>query len=168
MNGASAGGSLSLSFPLPLPLSPWSVYPAETGRTRQLETVDSGFDEACYQLPAASDQHRWSSGTKFGAVSFCRGREGGNNENKKEKTSTSLLLKPHQHCQPNTSCTVLIQDCDQSLLSSLSHPQIMNEEAELLIINAHYQFMLSVCTNLTVSPDVILKFKLYDLVTTSG
>lgn len=54
-------GSL-LSSPSLMP--PWSRHhpnPSETGRARRPETVDSGFDEVCYRLPAA-----WRSWSPLG------------------------------------------------------------------------------------------------------
>ena len=92
MNRASAGGSLSLlpppsvSPPLPLP-EPSSVCARlEQERQGGPETVDSGFDGACYQLPAARNG-TMSTGTKFDSISFCGWREGetGSRENKKKK-----------------------------------------------------------------------------------
>ena len=80
---------LPLSFPLPLCLplpEPSSVHPAETGRARRPETVDSGFDEACYQLPAARTG-AVPTGTKFGSISFCPGRE----KTKQGSTSAAVL-----------------------------------------------------------------------------
>lgn len=54
----------ALPLPPSLPLSqsePSSVDPAETGRARRSETVDSGFDEASYQLPAGRCRQGQSS-----------------------------------------------------------------------------------------------------------
>ena len=98
MNGASAGGSLSLSslpFCLSLP-EPSSAHPAETGRARRLETVDSGFDEACYQLPAARTSAMPTRDTV--RLNFLLSKE------RKQKDSTSAAVnrssaqvhEPHQ------------------------------------------------------------------------
>lgn len=59
---------LSVSLSLP---EPSSVHPAETGRARRPETVDSGFDEALLSASCSPGPERCRhSGTKFGSISF--------------------------------------------------------------------------------------------------
>lgn len=59
MNRASAGGepvSLTLSLSLPLPPSMVCLTPADTGRARQPETVDSGLDGGSLSVSCSLNQ----------------------------------------------------------------------------------------------------------------
>lgn len=55
MNRASAGGEL-VSLSVSLPPSIVCVTPADTGRARQPETVDSGLDEGSLSVSCSPNQ----------------------------------------------------------------------------------------------------------------